>query len=124
MYGAIDYTYIDFKDENIDDLHLKLEKETGIPFLSNFKEFIFERSLNREEEDGIGENDITTEQEFANYNNFLQQIIPSAHTLIDLLQQHFSLIKSGFSFYEMTKLLEPFLIYTKDITFGIYKKIR
>jgi hypothetical protein len=123
--NQIEKHYISFKDENNDDLHLKLEKETGIPFLSNFKEFIFERSLNPEEEqDGIGENDITDEQELTNYNNFLQQVIPSAHTLIDLLQQHFTLIKSGFSFYEMTKLLEPFLIYTKDITFGTYKKIR
>jgi len=101
----------------------KREKETNIPFLSNFKDFTIDKMEEIKEKDISFENS----QEFNSkkYNDFLQKIIPNTYDLISLIQRYLPKTKlNGFSLMEMINILEPFAVYSSNITYNSYVRIR
>ena len=55
------------------------------------------------------------------YNNFLDIMIPQTKTFFNILKQH---IKNPISFIKIIEYLEPFLIYSNDISYKLYEEIR
>ena len=55
------------------------------------------------------------------YRKFLQAVLPNTYTWIRLLRKY---LKNCFSFTKIVEWLEPFLIYTKDISYKQYMEIR
>lgn len=87
----------------------QIEKDTGVPFLSSFKDY------------SVSE----PSEELGTRRSFIQKIIPNTFELISLLQKYVHLNEhSGYSFLGMVKMLEPFYIYPKNITYGVYVRIR
>lgn len=83
-----------------------LEKDENIEFLSRMTEYILDDSLNSEDN---------------KYKNFLNVIVPKIRTIIRLVRKY---IKDKLSFKDVVKSLEPFMIYTDNITYGQYNEIR
>jgi len=97
--------------------HEKRESETNIPFLSNFKDFTIDRI--GEVLDQVGETDSRK------YERFLQKIVPNTYDLIGLIQRYLPKTKlNGFSLLEIVGILEPFAIYSSNITYNSYVRIR
>ena len=97
--------------------HEKREMDTNIPFLSNFKDFTIDKIGEVIEKD-----DETTSNK---YQRFLQNIVPNTYDLISLIQRYLPKSKlNGFSFLEMVGLLEPFAVYSSNITYNSYIRIR
>jgi hypothetical protein len=86
--------------------HEKYEKDTGMPFLSQFQEFILSGDV-------VADDD--------KYNKFLEVIIPKTRTIIRLARKY---IKHKLSFVDVVQNLEPFLIYPENITYKQYMEIR
>lgn len=55
------------------------------------------------------------------FNQFLETIIPKTKTLLNLFLKY---IKNKFSIVDVVQQLEPFMIYTSDISYKQYVKIR
>lgn len=106
---------INVKNEKNKNIDYDYEKETNVPFLSNFKDFTIEYENNDED-------NLTVQSK---YKSFLQKIVPDTYNLISLIQKFLSKTQTnGFSFLEMVRFLEPFAIYPKNITYNAYVRIR
>jgi len=102
--------------------HEKREIETNIPFLSNFKDFTIDKMEEVKEKSNIEDSE---ESKSKKYERFLQNIVPTTYDLISLIQKYLPKSKlNGFSFLEMLSLLEPFAIYSSNITYNSYVRIR
>ena len=77
-------------------------------FLKNFKEYTFEQDVKFEDRD------------IKTYSSFLNNIIPKTLNLFEMVRKY---IKNDSSYYAIIKYLEPFLIYTNDITYTQYQQI-
>lgn len=102
---------IDIPQKIVDNLeneldYENLEKDENIEFLSRMTEYILDDSLNNEDN---------------KYKNFLNVIVPKIRTIIRLIRKY---IKDKLSFKDVVKSLEPFMIYTDNITYGQYNEIR
>ena len=76
------------------------EKVRGEPFLSTVKNYI-----------------CTTN---CDYRKYLEKMIPSTKILFKLMKKH---IHGALSFTDAVQFLEPFLVYTDDLTYQQYKEI-
>jgi len=94
------------EDLSVEFDHEKYEKDTGMPFLSQFQEFILSGDV-------IADDD--------KYNKFLEVIIPKTRTIIRLVRKY---IKHKLSFVDVVQNLEPFLVYPENITYKQYMEIR
>jgi hypothetical protein len=104
--------------------HEKRENDTNIPFLSNIKHFTIENDLEREEEGETTQQHVLQNKE-KRYETFLHKMIPSTYSLISLLQRYSKKNDmNGYSMLEMVRMLEPFAIYTRNITYNSYVRIR
>jgi hypothetical protein len=86
----------------------QIEEETKQQFLSQITEYSLDPSLLQRESP-------------ENFDKFLQTIIPKTQILIRLLRKY---IKYKLSFVSVVQQLEPFSIYSSDITFKQYSEIR
>ncbi len=81
------------------------ESQTNI-FLKEITEFVLD-------------DDLMTENE--RYQRFLEVIIPETRKLIQYIRDN---MKNKYSFVEIIKYLEPFLVYSEHIDYGQYNEIR
>jgi hypothetical protein len=84
----------------------KIEKETKREFLSKIEEFVLSDELMEEED---------------RFMNFLNIIVPKTRLLIRVIQKY---IHNKFSLVNVVQFLEPFLVYTNDISYKQYLEIR
>ena len=84
-----------------------MNKESNVSFLSGIHEFILDDNLYVDEED--------------KFNKFLEVIIPKTKLLIKLVRKY---VKDKVSYVDVVQQLEPFMVYTNDITYTQYKDIR
>jgi len=91
---------VDDLDKEID--YESLEKETGIGFLSKTTEFILEESKWAEPN---------------KFRKFLSSIFPKTKLLINFIKPQ---LKNKLSVTTVMDALEPFLVYSEDITYGHY----
>lgn len=111
-----------YKKSGIEFDHEKHETNTNIPFLSNIKNFTMENNIERGEDTTTNQ---SSNQKKKKYDTFLQNMIPDTYTLISLLQKYLSKNETnGVSMLEIVGMLEPFAIYTKNITYNSYVRIR
>lgn len=104
------------KEDMNDFDYEKREKETNIPFLSNFKDFTIDFEENEEG---------NSQPNQKKFNKFLYKIIPSTYNLVSLIQQYIPKNQlNGASFLEIVRILEPFAIYPKNITYNAFIRIR
>ena len=101
----------EIKTEIVDDLTReldfeKIEKDSGIPFLSEIKEYVLDQNLQMEEN---------------KLHKFLNAIIPKSKTLIHLFRKYMT---DKLSIVSICKQLEPFLIYSKNLDYGQYMEVR
>ena len=95
----------------IDEDLIKLEE----PFLSTITNYICVLK-NEEQQD----QDQTISDKTKIYENYLGKIIPQTKVLFDLMKKH---INGVVTFVDTILFLEPFLIYTDDLTYQQYKEI-
>jgi hypothetical protein len=100
----------------IDDLtkeldYEKMEKDSQIDFLSGIHEFILDSDMA----------DIEQYDDNEKFNKFLEVIIPKTRMLIRLVRKY---IKNQISFVDVVQELEPFMVYSNDITYNQYNEIR
>jgi hypothetical protein len=88
-------------------------KSTISNFMRGVKHYIIDPTLIRENEQMAQET----------YNAYLNSITPSTFDLIELIQPHMNSFQ-GFSIQEVISFLEPFLIYTNDLTYTHLNRIR
>ncbi len=67
----------------------------------------------------IDRDDEATENDI--YNNFLNIMIPETKNIFNILKKH---IKDGTSYMKVIEYLEPFMIYSDDITYKQYEMIK
>ena len=84
----------------------KMEDDENNSFLSNIKEYLLDEQFDNEND---------------KFNKFLNVIIPKTRSIIRLIRKY---IKDKFSFVEVVKELEPFMVYSEDITYQQYNEIR
>ena len=84
----------------------KNEKETNVGFLSKTKEYILDNSL------------FDHPNKFGQY---LNTIIPNSRMFIRLVQPY---LKNKMSLHDVVVSLEPYMIYSNNLTYGHYKDIR
>jgi len=84
----------------------KLEKDTKREFLTNIQEFLLSDDIEFDED---------------KYKHFLEVIIPKTRTLIRIIRKY---IKDKVSFMDVVNYLEPFLVYSNDISYKQYLEIR
>jgi hypothetical protein len=84
----------------------KIEKEDKKTFLSGLMEFVLADDLAGSDE---------------KYKNFLNVVVPKTRTLIRTIRQF---IRGKLSFIHIVEYLEPFMIYTSDITYRQHDEIR
>ena len=94
----------------IDDLSKELDydKDGNDEFLSTMRHYILSDDLMRNHDDN-------------KFEQFLKTIIPKTRTLIRIVRKH---IKDKLSFVSVVKHLEPYMIYTQDISYKQYMEIR
>jgi len=102
--------YMDY-DEEEKEKEKEKEKENMSSdlfpeFLSNIKEYSLDESLQDKPD---------------KFNHFLNAIVPKTRLIFRLIRKY---IKDKLSFVEIVKELEPFFIYSKDITYQQYNEIR
>ena len=102
---------LDVLPKIVDDLskeidYKKLDEEGGKPFLSQMTEYIL---------------DPTAANNANKYMKFLNVIVPKTFELIRITRKY---IVDKISFKDVVDNLEPFFVYTSDITFPQYKEIR
>lgn len=100
----------------------KMEKE----FLKEIEKYDFKNYINENEnDDDNGENDDGSSyialSDSIKLTEILNKIVPKTKLLFKKMQKY---IKNKFSFIDVIKYLEPFMIYTNDITYTQYKNIK
>jgi len=91
----------------IDDLEKEIEFEEDEEYLMNIKNYVLTEK----------DKEITSSE---NYAKFLNVIIPKTRTLFNLVKKY---IKGKLTLKDVVGFLEPFLIYTDDLTYMQYKEI-
>ena len=89
------------QDKSISDI----EDET---FMKNIKEYTFKQSVVYEDRDT------------KTYKNYLNKMVPKTEKLFKIIQKY--LINDS-SYYEIVRQMEPFLVYTNDISYPTYRLI-
>ena len=84
----------------------KLEKDTKKEFLTNIQEFLLSEDTEFDEE---------------KYKHFLEVIIPKTKTLIRIIRKY---IRDKVSFIDVVNYLEPFMVYTNDISYKQFMEVR
>lgn len=107
----------DIQTQLIDDFskeleYEKIEEDTKKSIFQGINEFILDSDVFQEME-YMDENE--------KFKQFLETIVPKTRLLIRLYRKY---IKNRLSFAGVVQKLEPFNIYTKDITFNQHKEIR
>ena len=97
---------VDGEMANIDDILEITENESK--FVNNIKNYI----INYDKEVGIDKSEYMTQ--------FLNKVVPKTILLFKLVKKY---IKGKLSINSIVGYLEPFLIYTNDLTFNQYKEI-
>ena len=92
----------------VDDLTAELEFSEK-RFVNNIKNYVLTKN---EKMEGLSSYEI--------YKQFLQKIVPKTRILFNLMKKY---INGKLSVHEVVSYLEPFLIYTDDLTFMQYKEI-
>ena len=101
----------------IDTLNTELEyDETN--FLDNIKQFML--NINENEVTNTNTNTNTKINNIDIYNQFLKIIIPKIRVLFNLSKKY---IKGKLSMVDLISYMEPFLIYSNDLTYMQYKEI-
>jgi hypothetical protein len=92
---------------DIDNLNVNLvfEKDN---YFNNIKNYVLNNNL----ETTLTKNEV--------YRKFIELIVPKIRTLFNLVKKH---IKGKLSFVDVISYLEPFLVYTDDLTYMQYKDI-
>jgi len=85
----------------------EIEKETNQHFLSVAKEYILEDAISVSEKD--------------KFEKYLQVVIPKTRSMIRLIRKY---VKNNFSYMGVVRYLEPFLVYSSDISYKQYLEIR
>lgn len=89
--------------------YISSEDAEGKPifqFLSGIQEYVLDDTL-------MGKDDL--------FEKFLKTIIPDVRSLVRLIRPY---IKNKLSFFTMVRELEPFMVYSQDITYASYMEIR
>ena len=86
----------------------KESNESPVGFLNKFQTFLFEQ---------VDEIDPSSKEHF---NKFLNKMIPRTRSLINNVKKY---IKNGTSYFEILYYLQPFLVFSNDITFKQYEEI-
>ena len=104
------------KKTNINTIFIdSFEKDYEINFEgSNFTNSIKNYVLN------LNEDDIKGQTRIEIYNNFIKSIVPKIKILFQLMKKY---ITGKLSIVDVVSYLEPFLVYTDDLTFMQYKEI-
>jgi hypothetical protein len=89
----------------MDDIVTSKEKELP-EFLANIKEYLLDENLQNDPD---------------KYRRFLNAVVPKTRVLFRLIRKY---IKDKLSFVEVVKELEPFAIYTSDISYKQHDEIR
>jgi hypothetical protein len=92
----------------IDDLTKELEYDKDDEFLTNIRHYVLSDELIRNDDEG-------------KFEQFLRTIIPKTRTLIRLIRKH---IKDKLSFVSVVQTLEPYMVYSTDISYKQYMEIR
>ena len=95
----------DNENEN-EDMDKKPEKDDEIRFMTDIKEYMLDEKFVNEPE---------------KFDKFLKTIIPKTRVIFRLLRKY---IMNKLSFVEIIRELEPFLVYSDDITFNQFKEVR
>ena len=90
----------------IDDVTKEIEYDES-EFLSVTKEYVLEQGV------AIGDKD--------RFEKYLQVVIPKTREIIRLIRKY---VKNNFSYMGVVRYLEPFLIYSSDISYKQYLEIR
>jgi len=93
---------------NVDDFETDLEFSEK-KFVNNIKNYVL---VKNEKMEGLTNYEI--------YKEFLQKIVPKTRVLFNLMKKY---INGKLSLHDVVGYLEPFLIYTDDLTFMQYKDI-
>lgn len=93
---------------NVDDFETDLEFSEK-KFVNNIKNYVLVKG---EKMEGLTNYEI--------YKEFLQKIVPKTRVLFNLMKKY---INGKLSLHDVVGYLEPFLIYTDDLTFMQYKDI-
>lgn len=94
---------------NIDNLNQEIEYNED-NFVNNIKNYVL--SISDEERKGLTKTEI--------YNEFIKKIIPKTRVLFNLMKKY---IKGKLSIIDLVGYLEPFLIYSDNLTYMQYKDI-
>ena len=109
----VDYWQLLKKSTNVDTLIVdNLEKEfefSETNYVNNIKNYVLSKTDEMSELDSM-----------QLYNRFLKVIVPKTKILFQLMKKY---IQGKLSLVNIIEYLEPFLIYTKDLTFTQYKEI-
>jgi hypothetical protein len=97
---------LDKEVKYVDDDSKQNMLDENIDFLEKITEFSLDDELS---------------DEYNKYNKFLNSIIPKTRILFRLIRKN---IKDKLSFVEVVNALEPFMIYSDDITYQQYNEIR
>ena len=98
---------IKYDDESDNENELEEDiKSDEIRFMTDIKEYMLDEKF-------INEPD--------KFEKFLKTVIPKTRVIFRLLRKY---IKNKLSFVEIIKELEPFLVYSDDITFNQFKEVR
>ena len=92
----------------IDDLTKELDYDKDEEFLTNIRHYVLSDELMRSDDE-------------AKFEQFLRTIIPKTRTLIRLVRKH---IKDKLSFVSVVQSLEPYMVYSNDISYKQYMEIR
>lgn len=104
------FNYLNDKDPvdlNINVINLENEDEE-VKFLNGFQAFIFEQMDDMDSESKL------------QYDRFLEQMIPRTRTLVNVMKKY---IPNGVSYFNILYYLQPFLVFSDDITFKQYEEI-
>lgn len=110
----INFIMNDFLQENTEVEQQIIEQDKAIPdidtktFIKKIKEYSFKQTVDYEDRDE------------KSYKDYLNKLVPKTDKLFEIIQKY--LINDS-SYYEIVRQMEPFLVYTNDISFPTYKLI-
>jgi hypothetical protein len=96
----------------IDDLTKELDYDKDDDFLKNMRHYVLSDELVR-----MDDNDKDNDK----FDKFLRTVIPKTRTLIRIVRKN---IKDKLSFISVVQSLEPFMVYSNDISYKQYLDIR
>ena len=109
------------------DKEQDLTKTTVTNFMRGVKHYIIDPALVRENDQQSQTSKLVVEglrpSDKETYEAYMNSITPSTFDLIELIQPHMNSFQ-GFSIKEVVSFLEPFLIYTNDLTYTHLNRIR